>query len=301
MNTKYNLLTVLGPTASGKTNFACALASKLDSCIISADSRQVYRGMDIGTGKDIEEYKLNGKQIEYHLIDICEAGEKYNLFRYQKDFFKVFDSLDQQLPILCGGSGLYVESIVDNYQLREVPANDQLRKKLESKTMVELTDRLQNLRKLHNKSDLDNKKRIIRAIEIEEYNNSHQQQVVSNTQIHSLNIGVDIDRELRREKITRRLKQRLEEGMVQEIEGLLKTVKAEDLIYYGLEYKYLTLYLTGQLSYQQMFEKLEIEIHRFAKRQMTFFRKMEKKGIKIHWLDVTKSHEEKIQQVLSFL
>lgn len=301
MKKDYNLITILGPTASGKTNFATALAYELDTCIISADSRQVYKGMDIGTGKDLEEYQVNGKRIDAHLLDICQAGEKYNLFRFQEDFFEVFDSLNGNTPIMCGGSGLYVEAIVDNYNLKDVPQNPKLREELEELSFDELASRLKNLRKLHNKTDLDNKKRIIRAIEIEEYSQNADLIQTSKTKINSLTIGVDIDRELRREKISRRLNERLENGMVQEVENLLKTVSAENLIYYGLEYKYLTLYLIGELSFQEMHDKLEIEIHKFAKRQMTFFRKMERKGINIHWLDAQLSNKDKILKILELL
>lgn len=301
-STAYNLISLLGPTASGKTSLATQLAFELNTCIISADSRQVYRGMDLGTGKDLAEYQINGTAIPYHLIDICNPGEKYNLFRYQEDFFNCFDQCTQT-PIMCGGSGLYLEAILDNYNLRDVPANPELRTRLEPKSMDELSLILQNHRKLHNKTDLDNKKRTIRAIEIEEYLKTHQQHLVHthHTAIQSVNFGIDISREQRRANISLRLQERLNQGMLQEVEQLAKTISKEDLLYYGLEYKYLGLHLYGELSYEEMFDRLEIEIHKFAKRQMTFFRKMQRKGIDIHWLDYNWSLSQKLGYILNIL
>lgn len=297
---KYDLITLLGPTASGKTPLAAALADKLDAEIISGDSRQVYRRMDLGTGKDLADYSLNGRQIPYHLIDIVEPGTKYNVFEYQRDFLKAYHEVlsKGKLPILCGGTGMYIESVLKGYRLLPVPENPQLRAELEEKSLDELTTLLATYKRLHNSTDVDTAKRAIRAIEIEEY---YKQQPIEYREfpvLKSLIIGVDIDRELRREKITRRLKQRLEEGMVEEVKGLLEEgISPDDLIYYGLEYKYLTLYVIGKLTYDEMFQQLEIAIHQFAKRQMTWFRGMERKGFHIHWLDATWTMDDKIAKI----
>ena len=298
---KYELITILGPTASGKTGFACHLAYALDAEIISGDSRQVYRSMDIGTGKDLGDYTVNGKAIPYHLIDIREAGDKYNIFEFQHDFHRVFTDIKQRgkTPILCGGSGLYIESVLRGYSLVNVPENKELRKRYENHTLEELTKILADYKDLHNTTDVDTAQRAIRAIEIEEYKRQHPLEQNEFPPINSLVIGVDIDRELRRERITKRLKARLEEGMIEEVQAILdKGVSPEDLIYYGLEYKYVTLYLLQQLSYDEMFSQLEIAIHQFAKRQMTWFRGMEKRGIHIHWIDATLPTEEKVEQVM---
>ncbi|MDU1891798.1 MAG: tRNA (adenosine(37)-N6)-dimethylallyltransferase MiaA [Dysgonomonas sp.] len=296
----YDLITIIGPTASGKTNFACHLAYDMNAEIISGDSRQVYRSMDIGTGKDLGDYIINGKQIPYHLIDIKEAGEKYNIFEYQHDFHQVYENIKKRgiLPILCGGSGLYIESVLRGYSLVNVPENKELRKKYESYALDDLTKILASYKALHNTTDIDTAQRAIRAIEIEEYKKSHPLEANEFPPLNSLVIGVDIDRELRREKISKRLKSRLEEGMIEEIQSILdKGVAPEDLIYYGLEYKYVTLYLLKELSYQKMFSQLEIAIHQFAKRQMTWFRGMEKRGTKIHWIDAELPMEKKVEQV----
>jgi len=300
----YDLITILGPTASGKTPFAAALACELDSEIISADSRQIYRLMDLGTGKDLADYTVNGKQIPYHLIDMVEPGYKYNVFEYQRDFLNAYHFVKEKgkLPVLCGGTGMYLESVLKGYKLIPVPEDKELRKRLEYKTLKELGDLLAQYKELHNSTDLDTVKRAIRAIEIEEY-------YLKNNVIHrefpplnSLIVGLDIDRELRREKITRRLRQRLDEGMVDEVKMLIdKGLNPEDLIYYGLEYKYLTLYIIGELSFNDMFTQLEIAIHQFAKRQMTWFRGMERRGFIIHWLDATLPTNEKIERVKGFL
>lgn len=293
----YDLIAILGPTASGKTPFAAALAAELDTEIISADSRQIYRGMDLGTGKDLVDYTVNGRQIPYHLIDIVEPGYKYNVFEYQRDFLKSYEAIKQKrrLPVLCGGTGMYLESVLKGYKLMPVPENSELRTRLADKSLEELTEILQQYKTLHNSTDVDTVKRAIRAIEIEEYYAAHPVDERDFPQLNSLIIGVDIDRELRREKITRRLKQRLEDGMVDEVKRLLtQGIKAEDLIYYGLEYKYLTLYAIGELSYEEMFKQLEIAIHQFAKRQMTWFRGMERRGFTINWIDATRPMEEKI-------
>ena len=296
----YDLIAILGPTASGKTSFAATLAYELDTEIISADSRQIYREMDLGTGKDLADYTVNGKQIPYHLIDIAEPGYKYNVFEYQRDFLNAYQSIKQKgrLPVLCGGTGLYLESVLKGYQLIPVPENPELRTRLAGKTLEELTDILSNYKTLHNSTDVDTAKRAIRAIEIEEYYATHDLSPREFPSINSLIIGVDIDRELRREKITKRLRQRLDEGMVEEVRQLLnKGIQPEDLIYYGLEYKYLTLYVTGEISFEEMFKQLEIAIHQFAKRQMTWFRGMERKGFKIHWIQASMPTDEKIELV----
>lgn len=293
----YDLIAILGPTASGKTPFATALAAELNTEIISADSRQIYRGMDLGTGKDLADYTVNGRQIPYHLIDIAEPGYKYNVFEYQRDFLKAYETIKQKdcLPVVCGGTGMYLESVLKGYQLIPVPENPELRARLADKSLNELTETLSRYKTLHNSTDVDTVKRAIRAIEIEEYYAAHPVAEREFPLFNSLIIGVDINRELRREKITRRLKQRLDEGMVDEVKRLLaQGIKAEDLIYYGLEYKYLTLYAVGKLSYEEMFGQLEIAIHQFAKRQMTWFRGMERRGFTIHWIDAMLPTEEKI-------
>lgn len=301
---KYDLITIVGPTASGKTTLACHLAYTLNTEVISGDSRQVYKSMDIGTGKDLDDYIVEGKQIPYHLIDIREAGEKYNIFEYQHDFHKAYTSLkaENKLPILCGGSGLYVESVLKGYSLVNVPENKELRQKYEKYSLQELTEILSSYRSLHNTTDVDTAQRAIRAIEIEEYKKSNPLDQNEFPPLNSLTIGVDIERELRRNKISQRLKVRLQEGMIEEIQSILdKGVQAEDLIYYGLEYKYVTLYLLKQLSFQEMFTQLEIAIHQFAKRQMTWFRGMEKRGIHIHWIDATLPIEKKIENILTLI
>jgi tRNA dimethylallyltransferase len=304
MESPYNLLTILGPTASGKTTLAAALAYDMDSEIISADSRQLYRGMDIGTGKDLDEYVVNGKQIPYHLIDIAEPGYRYNLFEYQRDFLAAYNliSAKGKIPVFCGGTGLYIESVLKGYRMKPVPENAELRHSLEGKSLEELADILATMKKLHNNTDIDTTKRAIRAIEIQTYYNEHPVTEREFPEIRSLNIGIDIDRDLRREKISARLKQRLENGMIEEIKQLLaKGIKPDDLIYYGLEYKYVTLYAIGKLTYEEMFSQLEIAIHQFAKRQMTWFRGMERRGIAIHWLDATLPTVQKVQQVKELL
>lgn len=296
----YDLITIVGPTASGKTTFACHLAYNFDTEIISGDSRQVYKSMDIGTGKDLDDYIVNGKNIPYHLIDIREAGDKYNIFEYQHDFHQVYTDIKTRgkLPILCGGSGLYVESILKGYSLVNVPENKELRKKYENYSLFELTKILESYKTLHNTTDVDTAQRAIRAIEIEEYKRNHPLENNEFSPLNSLVVGVDIDRQLRREKISKRLNARLQEGMIEEIQSILdKGIDPEDLIYYGLEYKYVTLYLLKQLTYQEMYDQLEIAIHQFAKRQMTWFRGMEKRGTKIHWIDATMPMEEKIESV----
>ena len=293
----YDLIAILGPTASGKTPFAAALANVLDTEIISADSRQIYRGMDLGTGKDLIDYTVNGKQIPYHLIDIADPGYKYNVFEYQRDFLTAYETIKQKgkLPVLCGGTGLYLESVLKGYKLLPVPENPELRARLADKSLEELTGILQQYKTLHNTTDVDTAKRAIRAIEIEEYYAHTPVDERTFPQLNSLIIGVAIDRELRREKISRRLRQRLDEGMVDEVRRLIEQgIQPDDLIYYGLEYKYLTLYVIGKLTYEEMYRELEIAIHQFAKRQMTWFRGMERRGFTIHWMDAGLPMEEKI-------
>ncbi|MBE6329284.1 MAG: tRNA (adenosine(37)-N6)-dimethylallyltransferase MiaA [Bacteroidales bacterium] len=301
---KYDLITILGPTASGKTSLATRLAFELNGEIISADSRQVYRSMDIGTGKDLSEYIVDGVSIPYHLIDIVEPGYKYNLFEYQRDFLQAYNAIQQKgrQPILCGGTGLYIESILKGYKLVPVPENPSLRAELERYELLQLTEKLKTYKQLHNTTDVDTKKRAIRAIEIEEYYLEHEAEIPEFPKINSLVIGVDIERELRREKISKRLRSRLDEGMVDEVKNILASgVSPDDLIYYGLEYKYLTNYVIGKMTYDDMVSELEIAIHQFAKRQMTWFRGMERRGFTIHWIDATLPMETKIQKILSFL
>ena len=295
------MITILGPTASGKTPVAARLAAEIGGEIISADSRQVYRRMDIGTGKDLEDYG----EVPYHLIDICEPGTKYNLFEYQQDFYDAYLDIQGRgaVPILCGGTGLYIEAVLKGYKLSPVPQNQELRDSLEGKSIEELTEMLaklkaQNGSNMHNKTDVDSCQRAIRAIEIETYNIAHPTPLRELPPVDSLIIGIDIDRELRREKITRRLKARLDNGMVEEVRALLNEgIPAEDLIYYGLEYKFLTEFLVGHLSYDEMFSRLEIAIHQFAKRQMTWFRGMERRGFKINWINASLPMEEKIERI----
>ena len=301
---KYELITILGPTASGKTALAAALAARLDTEIISADSRQLYRGMDIGTGKDLADYVVDGKSIPYHLIDICDPGYKYNVFEYQHDFFRVFTSLRDRglVPILCGGTGLYIEAVLKGYKLLDVPPNPALRERLREKSLPELEILLASYKVLHNKTDVDSVQRAIRAIEIEEFYRTQAPDVREYAPLNSLLVGVAIDRELRREKISKRLRARLDEGMVDEVRRILSNgVAPEDLIYYGLEYKFLTLYLIGKLTYEEMVSQLEIAIHQLAKRQMTWFRGMERRGCTIHWLDATLPMADKVEQILTWL
>lgn len=296
----YDLLAVIGPTASGKTAFAVRLALALGGEVISADSRQVYRGMDIGTGKDLEEYVVEGQQVPCHLVDIVEAGYKYNVFEYQADFLRVWEDCRRRgvVPVLCGGSGLYVEAVLKGYKLLAVPVNEELRASLEGMPLPELAARLATYKKLHNTTEIDTPKRAIRAIEIEEYYRTHPYEEKDFPQLRPLIVGVEVSREVRRERITRRLHERLEQGMVEEVRQLLDSeVAPEDLIYYGLEYKYLTLYLTGKLSYDAMVEQLNVAIHQFAKRQMTWFRKMEREGFEIRWLDAGLPLEERVERV----
>lgn len=300
---KYNLITIIGPTACGKTALATQLAAQTDAEVISGDSRQVYRDMDIGTGKDLEDYIVNGKVIPYHLIDIVDAGKKYNLFEFQNDFHKAYTDIRRRgrLPILCGGSGLYIESVLREYHMQHVPENPELRNRLSGKTLNDLTAILKSYKEnLHNTTDIDTPKRAIRAIEIEEHIRNHPAKKLDEShseKIHSLTIGIDISREKRRENISKRLAERIEGGLIEEVRTLLQKVSPEDLLYYGLEYKYVTLYCTGKISIETMTTELEIAIHQFAKRQMTWFRGMERRGVKIKWLPYEMEDEEKIAKI----
>lgn len=301
---KYDIITILGPTASGKTSLATRLALMMGNAeIISADSRQVYRGMDIGTGKDLADYEIEGVSIPYHLIDIADAGDKYNLFQFQQDFWNAYNDIRSRgkFPILCGGTGLYIESVLKSYKMVPVPENPQLRQELEGHSLEELTELLSTYKSLHNTTDVDTPKRAIRAIEIQQHYREHKIDEREFPSLRSLTIGVNIDRNLRRQKITQRLHDRMQQGMLQEVEGLLQHVPAEDLMYYGLEYKYLTLCCLGQLTREEMLRQLEIAIHQFAKRQMTWFRGMERRGTPIIWQDASESLESRAERIMKLL
>jgi tRNA dimethylallyltransferase len=304
MAINYDLLVITGPTASGKTILAAAVADRIDGEIISADSRQVYREMNIGTGKDYNDYIVEGRQIPVHLIDIIDSGSKFNVFEYQRSFLESFRDMKKRnkFPVVCGGSGMYIDSIVSGYRLVEVPPDEDLRKALENKTMEELTGILRSFKNPHNTTDVDTKKRAIRAIEIERYYSEIKESDIDFPSVTSLVTGIRFDRETRRKMITNRLNERMSNGMIEEVEMLInKGVPVETLIYYGLEYKFITLYLTGKISFDEMFGKLEIAIHQFAKRQMTWFRGMERRGIKIHWLDGEMPLEEKVGTIVKLL
>jgi len=334
----YDLITIIGPTASGKTSFAATLGSQLNTEIISADSRQVYRKMTIGTGKDLDDYLVDGVSVPCHLIDICEPGTKYNVFEYQHDFFRVYRQIKKKgkLPILCGGTGLYVEAVLKGYRLPDVPQNKILRESLKGKSLAELETILASCKTLHNKTDVDSVQRAVRAIEIAKFSQQYDSTVGNGntlrhaelvsaspvrlrvkpamtdeaylssvggyTPIHSLIIGIHIDRELRRKKISDRLHYRLENGMVDEVCRLLDSgLSPDDLIYYGLEYKFITQYIMQIITYNEMVSRLETAIHQFAKRQMTWFRGMERRGFTIHWIDASFSTADKIKQTLALL
>ena len=309
MTERRQLITILGPTASGKTSVAAHLAARIGGEIISGDSRQVYRRMDIGTGKDIADYTVDGVNIPYHLIDIAEPGTKYNLFQYQEDFHKAYDDITARgkTAILCGGTGLYIEAVLKGYNLSPVPQNQILRDKLSDKSLDELTAMLIELKQrnhstMHNQTDVDTCQRAIRAIEIETYNLEHPTEERALPAVEATVIGIDISREDRRQRISNRLKARLDEGMIDEIKGIINSgVDADDLIYYGLEYKYVTEYVVGKISYDEMFTQLEIAIHQFAKRQMTWFRGMERRGTHIHWIDYRLPMEEKVNEIIRIL
>lgn len=303
-NVKYDMLAVVGPTACGKTALAVDLAVSLGGEVISADSRQVYRGMDIGTGKDLAEYSRNGVQVPVHLVDIADAGDKYNLFEFQRDFLVAYNDVRSRgaLPVMCGGSGMYVESVLRGYRLIPVPENAALRERLEEKSLNELSAILATYKTLHNNTDTDTKKRAIRAIEIEEYYANCPVEERAFPSIRTLCVGVDVDREVRRQRITARLMQRLGDGLIEEVERLLASgVTAEQLIYYGLEYKFVTMYVTGAMGYDEMVRGLEIAIHQFAKRQMTWFRGMEKRGTHIHWIDASMPRDEQVEIIKSLM
>lgn len=299
------MVTILGPTASGKTALAARLAYELAGGVISADSRQVYRRMDLGTGKDLADYEVDGRRVPYHLIDICEPGTKYNLFQYQQDFHEAYAKIVERghLPILCGGTGLYIEAVLKGYALSPVPQNEVLRQRLEGKSLEELTVILEDLKRktgstMHNRTDVDTAQRAIRAIEIEEHNLTHPMAERQLPPVNSLIVGVAIDRDERRRRISERLQQRIDDGMVEEVRGLLdEGIAPEDLIYYGLEYKYITEYVIGRITYDEMFSRLEIAIHQFAKRQMTWFRGMERRGFHINWIDGLLPMDEKIEMI----
>ncbi|MDY3732487.1 MAG: tRNA (adenosine(37)-N6)-dimethylallyltransferase MiaA [Alloprevotella sp.] len=294
----YDLITVLGPTASGKTRFAVQLADRLGAEIISGDSRQVYRRMDLGTGKDLDDYRIGDRSVPYHLIDIVEPGTKYNVFEYQRDFLEAYNDIHRRgrKAVLCGGTGLYIESVLRAYRLSPVPQNPELRERLADKSLEELTALLATYKSLHNTTDVDTAQRAIRAIEIEEYYRQTPLDRRPFPKIESLTLGVDVSREVRRERISQRLRKRLDEGMCGEVERLLaEGIKPEDLIYYGLEYKYVTLYVTGQITFDEMAQQLEIAIHQFAKRQMTWFRGMERRGTPIHWIRLGEDFDETLR------
>lgn len=296
----FDIIAILGPTASGKTRLATALAHELGGEIISADSRQVYRRMDLGTGKDLDDYTVEGKPVPYHLIDIVEPGYKYNVYEYQRDFLKAYDEIRARghAVVVCGGSGLYLESILRGYRLLPVPQNPELRRQLADKSLAELTELLKSYKTLHNTTDVDTAQRAIRAIEIEEYYQNRPAEERSFPSLKSLTVGVDVDRETRRRCITERLQARLDAGMADEVRRLLaEGLTPDDLLYYGLEYRYLTLYVTGKISYDEMFKRLEIAIHQFAKRQMTWFRGMERRGTPIRWLAGSLPMEQKLATI----
>lgn len=300
----FNLIGILGPTASGKTRLASILASQINGEIISADSRQVYRGMDVGTGKDYDDYKVDNRSIPVHLIDIVDAGYKYNVYEYQKDFVRFFDEIRVRggMPILCGGSGLYLEGILKAFRLIKVPHNQELRNRISDVPMSELMSILSSFKQLHNITDTSTRKRLIRAIEIETFYSEKRELQHDFPDITSIVFGIDLDRETRRRRISERLLRRMEDGMIDEVKNLLDTgIPSATLIYYGLEYKFITRYLLGEYTYPEMMKGLETAIHQFAKRQMTWFRGMEKRGIDINWLDGTLPIEENINQIISIL
>lgn len=296
------MITLLGPTASGKTNLAVHLAKEINGEIISADSRQVYQGMDIGTGKDLKEYEINGQKIPYHLIDILPAGAEYNVFRFQEDFLKIHQQIASEKIILCGGTGMYIESILKGYRLLEVPIDKMFHKKAMEISTEELSIQLQNIKKAHNTTDTSDKKRLIRALEIALYEQKHQDKINSFPTIQNTTFGISIERNILKERITKRLHDRLQEGMIEEVEKLLTNgVTTEKLYYYGLEYKFISQFLLNELSYDEMIKKLNIGIHQFSKKQMTWFRRMEKQGMKIHWLNGNLSIQEKIAEIMTTL
>jgi tRNA dimethylallyltransferase len=300
MAEKAEMITVLGHTAGGKTALAAHIAHELGGEVISADSRQVYRGMTIGTGKDYADYEVEGAHVPFHLVDIVDAGEEYNVFAFQQDFYSVFKELKgkDRLPVLCGGTGLYIESVLRQYDMIQVPVDEERRSALELMEIEELIGLLRSYGPLHNSTDTENRKRAIRAIEIAEYEQSAGKRDANIPPIDSVIVGIRYERSIRRQRITQRLKERLEQGMIEEARALLESgVSHEKLEYYGLEYKFLSQYLKGTLTYEEMFNGLNTAIHRFAKRQMTWFRGMERRGTVIHWLEGELPLREKIERV----
>lgn len=298
------LLTILGPTACGKTALAVAVADRIDGEIISADSRQVFRGMDIGTGKDLDEYNLKGRQIPYHLIDIRDAGEEYNVYKFQNDFIAAFDSILERghKPILCGGTGLYIEAIVRRYELPDAPIDENYREELRKYSDEELTARLASLIKLHNHTDTETRDRLLRALEIQEFRQQHPDEFTHLPEMKHLIVGVSFPREIVIERIGVRLRQRLENGMIDEVRNLLDNgVPVERLLKYGLEYKHIARYLTEDYSYEAMYKNLYTDIRRFAKRQMTWFRRMERNGVNIHWINGEKDLDYKVEEILTLI
>lgn len=296
------MITMLGQTATGKTRLAALLADQLNGEVISADSRQVYRGMDVGTGKDYDDYLVNGKQVPFHLLDIADPGYEYNVFEFQRDFLKAFDDIvaRHKLPVLCGGTGLYLEAALSGKPLTEVPEDKLLRVQLELMSNEELNRLLQSLRKTHNTTDLTDRKRTIRAIEIAMYEKDHPNISLHFPEINHLVFGIHFERDIIRQRITERLKRRLDGGMIDEVKSLLASgLKPEQLTFYGLEYRYLTDFVTGKISFDEMFRLLNIAIHQFGKRQMTWFRRMEKRGFTINWIDGALTEAEKLSVVVS--
>ncbi|MCF6170443.1 MAG: tRNA (adenosine(37)-N6)-dimethylallyltransferase MiaA [Bacteroidales bacterium] len=300
----FQLITILGPTATGKTKLAAKLASLLNGEIISADSRQVYRGMDLGTGKDLNDFKVDGKRVPYHLIDIVAPGYEYNVFEFQQDFLKALKSISERgnQPVFCGGSGMYLDAILRHYKLNKVPENKALRNELDEMPDEELVTKLKSFGAIHNTSDTESRNRLIRAIEIKAFEKKYPDAKQGLPKINSINFGIRFEREIIRQRITQRLKTRLGRGMVDEVRTLLEgDLSPEQLSFYGLEYKYLTLYVVGEITYDEMFSKLNTAIHQFAKRQMTWFRRMEKKGVEIHWIDGKLTDDEKLAVIVGVL
>lgn len=298
------LISILGTTATGKTNLAVNLAAMIGGEIISADSRQVYRGMDIGSGKDLSEYELNGQKIPYHLIDIIDAGKEYNVFEYQKDFFEAYTNIlkNQNIPILCGGTGMYIDAVLKGYRLAKVPTDEALRVSLAKKTDEELREQLLKIRTPHNKTDLNDRSRLLRALEIDNYYLEHPELLKDVPKMKSINFGIRYDRQEIRNRITERLDQRLQEGLIEEIENLLASgITADQLKFYGLEYKFLTQYVKEEIDYNTMFTLLNTAIHQFAKRQETWWRKMEKSGTRILWIDGNIPLQDKMAFIISNL
>ena len=300
----FHLITILGPTATGKTTLACHLAALLHGEIISADSRQVYRGMDLGTGKDLSDFHLKDYDVPYHLIDIVDPGYEFNVFEFQQHVVRALEKVEHngRLPILCGGSGLYLDAVLRGYQLQRVPENKVLREFLETLSMESLTRKLKSYGPVHNTTDINDRRRLIKAIEIAEHHINHPKPDFIMPRVSSINFGLHFERQQLRDRITQRLKQRLEEGMVDEVRNLLSSgLLPEQLKFYGLEYRLITQYVMGELTYNEMFELLNTAIHQFAKRQMTWFRRMENGGVRIHWINGNINLEEKLATILSFL